>query len=191
MHLDLQGRNAVVAGGSRGIGRSIALAFARAGANVSICARGEQSLRATETELKSFGHTVHAASCDLGDGPAVTDADLRKPGVKLLNFWASWCEPCRAEHPVLSALQAEGVVIYGINYKDKPQDALKFLGDMGNPYTALGADAGPMALDWGVYGVPETYVIDGKGVVVLRLAGPITADNLESMVRPAMAKAAK
>lgn len=72
MHLDLQGRNAVVAGGSRGIGRSIALAFARAGANVSICARGEQSLRATETELKSFGHTVHAASCDLGDGPSVT-----------------------------------------------------------------------------------------------------------------------
>lgn len=126
----------------------------------------------------------------LGDGPVVTDADLRKPGVKLLNFWASWCEPCRIEHPMLEKLKAEGVVIYGINYKDKPADALKFLGDMGNPYTQLGADAGPMALDWGVYGVPETYVIDGKGQVCLRLAGPITADNLESQVRPAMAKAA-
>ena len=126
----------------------------------------------------------------LGDGPVVTDADLRKPGVKLLNFWASWCEPCRAEHPVLSQLKAEGVTIYGINYKDKPEDALKFLGEMGDPYTQLGADAGPMALDWGVYGVPETYVIDGKGVVVLRIAGPITAGNLASLVRPAMAKAA-
>ena len=126
----------------------------------------------------------------LGSGPAVTDADLRKPGVKLLNFWASWCQPCRAEHPMLERLQAEGVVIYGINYKDKPADAMKFLADMGNPYTQIAADTGPMALDWGVYGVPETYVIDGKGQVILRLAGPITESNLDSMVRPAMAKAA-
>ncbi|MBI1172770.1 DsbE family thiol:disulfide interchange protein [bacterium] len=126
----------------------------------------------------------------LGDGPAVTDADLRKPGVKLLNFWASWCEPCRAEHPMLEALQKDGATIYGINYKDKPADALKLLSEMGSPYALLGADAGPMALDWGVYGVPETYVIDGKGMVVLRLAGPITAANLESTIKPAMAKAA-
>lgn len=72
MKIDLKGRNAVIAGGSRGIGRSIALAFAEAGANVSICARGEESLRATEAELSRFGHKVHAATCDLGDGPAVT-----------------------------------------------------------------------------------------------------------------------
>ena len=72
MKIELQGRNAIVAGGSRGIGRSIALAFAEAGANVSICARGEASLRATETELRRFGHKVHATTCDLGDGPAVT-----------------------------------------------------------------------------------------------------------------------
>jgi 3-oxoacyl-[acyl-carrier protein] reductase len=72
MQLDLSGRNALVAGGSRGIGRSIALTFAQAGANVSICARGEPALRATEAELLHYGHTVHAASCDLGDGPAVT-----------------------------------------------------------------------------------------------------------------------
>lgn len=139
----------------------------------------------------TVGHTApNVRAVALGPGPVVTDADLRKPGVKLLNFWASWCEPCRIEHPMLEKLQAEGVVIYGINYKDKPEDALKFLGDMGNPYTQLGADAGPMALDWGVYGVPETYVIDGTGQVVLRLAGPITADNLDSQIRPAMAKAA-
>ncbi len=127
----------------------------------------------------------------LGEGPVVTDADLRKPGVKVLNFWASWCEPCRAEHPMLEKLKSEGVVIYGINYKDKPEDALKFLGVMGNPYAQLGADAGPMALDWGVYGVPESYVIDSKGMVVLRVAGPITDANLDSMVRPAMEKDAK
>lgn len=127
----------------------------------------------------------------LGDGPAPTDADLRKPGMKILNFWASWCEPCRAEHPMLEKLKAEGVTIYGINYKDKTADALKFLSDMGNPYTQIGADAGPMALDWGVYGVPETYVIDGNGKVILRLAGPITEGNLESMLRPAMAQAAR
>jgi cytochrome c biogenesis protein CcmG/thiol:disulfide interchange protein DsbE len=114
-----------------------------------------------------------------------------KGKVVLVNFWASWCEPCRAEHPVLDALQKEGVVIYGVNYKDTPDAAGKFLAEMGNPYAKIGADAGPMALDWGVYGVPETYVINGQGVVILRLAGPITAENLDSLVRPAMEKAAQ
>jgi cytochrome c biogenesis protein CcmG/thiol:disulfide interchange protein DsbE len=127
----------------------------------------------------------------LGADAPMDDADLRLPGVKLVNFWASWCEPCRAEHPVLDALQKEGVVIYGVNYKDTPEAAGKFLAEMGNPYAKIGADAGPMALDWGVYGVPETYVINGQGVVVLRLAGPITAENLEKLVRPAMMKAAQ
>lgn len=126
----------------------------------------------------------------LGEGDMVTDADLRAPGVKLLNFWASWCQPCRIEHPMLEKLRAEGVTIYGINYKDKPADALKFLAEMGSPYAGIAADSGPMALDWGVYGVPETYVIDGKGQILLRLAGPITEENLESQIRPAMAKAA-
>jgi cytochrome c biogenesis protein CcmG/thiol:disulfide interchange protein DsbE len=127
----------------------------------------------------------------LGDGAPISDGDLRTPGVKLVNFWASWCEPCRAEHPILEALQKEGVVIYGVNYKDTPEAAAKFLAEMGNPYTKIGADSGPMALDWGVYGVPETYVIDGKGVVVLRVAGPITAGNLDTMLRPALKKAAQ
>lgn len=92
---------------------------------------------------------------------------------------------------MLAALQKEGVVIYGVNYKDTPEAAAKFLAEMGNPYSKIGADAGPMALDWGVYGVPETYVINGQGVVVLRLAGPITAGNLEIQLRPAMQKAAQ
>jgi cytochrome c biogenesis protein CcmG, thiol:disulfide interchange protein DsbE len=126
----------------------------------------------------------------LGDGPTVTPDDLAAPGVKLVNFWASWCQPCRVEHPMLEQLAGEGVVIHGINYKDKPDDALGFLAEMGNPFSTLGADSGRMALNWGVYGVPETYVIDGTGKVVLRWAGPITEDVLEKTIRPAMARAA-
>ena len=126
----------------------------------------------------------------LGAGAVVTQADLAAPGVKLVNFWASWCQPCRVEHPVLERLRAEGVVIYGINYKDKPGDALGLLAELGNPYAKIAADAGRMALDWGVYGVPETYVIDGNGTVVLRWAGPITEQVLEQTLRPAMALAA-
>ena len=127
----------------------------------------------------------------LGTGPALTDAMLREPGVKLVNFWASWCAPCRAEHPVLKALSAEGVTILGVNYKDKPEAALQFLEELGNPYAAIGADDnGRMGLDWGLYGVPETFVIDGDGKVILRHAGPITAGILEERIRPALAAAA-
>ena len=128
---------------------------------------------------------------EMGSGPAFTDADLRSPGVKLVNFWASWCAPCRAEHPMLAALADEGITIYGVNYKDRVEDAQKFLGDLGNPFSAIGADAGRMALDWGVYGVPETYVIDGEGRIILRFAGPITAAELERSIRPAIAKASE
>ena len=127
----------------------------------------------------------------LGTGPELTDAMLREPGVKLVNFWASWCAPCRAEHPVLKSLQAEGVTILGVNFKDKPEAALQFLQDLGNPYAAIGADvSGRMGLDWGLYGVPETFVIDGTGKVILRHAGPITASILEDRIRPALAEAA-
>jgi cytochrome c biogenesis protein CcmG/thiol:disulfide interchange protein DsbE len=127
----------------------------------------------------------------LGSGPELTDAMLRAPGVKLVNFWASWCAPCRAEHPVLKGLSAEGVTILGVNYKDKPEAALRFLKELGNPYAAIGADgSGRMGLDWGLYGVPETFVIDGTGKVILRHAGPITAGILQERVRPALAGAA-
>lgn len=123
----------------------------------------------------------------LGDGPVLRDADLRGEGVKLVNYWASWCAPCRVEHPNLTRLAAEGVTIHGVNYKDKPANALGFLAELGNPYTAMGADeSGRMALDWGVYGVPETYVIDGEGKIVLRFAGPITERVLENTIRPAI-----
>ncbi|MFD1914345.1 DsbE family thiol:disulfide interchange protein [Halodurantibacterium flavum] len=130
------------------------------------------------------------ALAPLGDGPAFEDADLRGGGVKLVNYWASWCAPCRAEHPLLEELAAEGIPIYGINYKDRPENALGFLDELGNPYAALGADEGRTALEWGLYGVPETYVLDGEGRIVLRLAGPITARIMEDTIRPALARAA-
>jgi cytochrome c biogenesis protein CcmG, thiol:disulfide interchange protein DsbE len=119
-----------------------------------------------------------------------THDDLTRGGVKLVNYWASWCAPCRVEHPHLETLAAEGVPIYGINYKDDADKALAFLAELGDPYVALGTDGGRTALDWGLYGVPETYVLDAEGRVVLRFAGPITASILENTIRPALAQAA-
>ncbi|WP_170428905.1 DsbE family thiol:disulfide interchange protein [Ruegeria arenilitoris] len=119
------------------------------------------------------------------------DATLRDGEVKLVNYWASWCAPCRAEHPNLETLSEEGIPVYGINYKDKLDNAEAFLTDLGDPYKAIGRDEqGRMALDWGLYGVPETYVIDGEGTVILRFAGPITQRVIESTIRPALEKAA-
>ena len=123
----------------------------------------------------------------LGPEKPFTDSDLRAKGVKLVNIWASWCAPCRAEHPTLTKLAQQGIPIYGINYKDDPDKALKFLEELGNPYRAIGADpAGRMALNWGAYGVPETFVIDSDGRIVTRFAGPVTARVLETTLGPAI-----
>lgn len=131
------------------------------------------------------------ALAPLGDQPVFADADLRDGRVKLVNFWASWCAPCRVEHPNLERLADEGVTILGVNYKDKPAAALGFLAELGNPYAKIGADeSGRMGIDWGLYGVPETFVIDGTGKVVLRFPGPVTAQILETEIRPAMERAA-
>lgn len=110
--------------------------------------------------------------------------------VKLVNFWASWCVPCRVEHPQIAAL-AERVPVYGINYKDRrdgsPAEALAFLDELGNPYAAIGADdTGRTGIDWGLTGVPETFVIDGGGIVRLRHAGPIDAATMERTILPAI-----
>ncbi|NOE25543.1 DsbE family thiol:disulfide interchange protein [Ruegeria sp. HKCCD6157] len=119
------------------------------------------------------------------------DATLRDGEVKLVNYWASWCAPCRAEHPNLEALAAEGIPVYGINYKDELVKAETFLTELGDPYAAIGRDEkGRMALDWGLYGVPETYVVDGDGMIILRFAGPITQRVIENTLRPALEKAA-
>jgi len=122
--------------------------------------------------------------------PALTDADLRAGRPVVVNFWASWCPPCRAEHPLLEELAATGVPVLGINYKDTPDKAAGFLDELGNPYARLGTDPqGRAGLDWGLYGVPETFVIGPDGTVLLRIAGPVTRQNLTDQIAPALARA--
>jgi len=117
----------------------------------------------------------------------LTDEMLRDGEVKIVNFWASWCAPCRVEHPNLTALAAEGIPIYGVNYKDFDPNARAFLEELGDPYTAVGADKqGFHAIDWGVYGVPETFLVDGDGTILLRMAAPLTQRELTNRLRPAL-----
>ena len=126
----------------------------------------------------------------LGDKPLWSDETLGDGEIKLVNFWASWCAPCRVEHPNLEALKEEGITILGANYKDDPGNALAFLQELGDPYEAVGASARNMNIDWGVYGVPETFLIDGEGKVILRIAGPLTQRELTNRLHPAMEAAA-
>lgn len=127
----------------------------------------------------------------LGDLTPFDRETLATGEVKLVNFWASWCGPCRVEHPNLQQLADEGVVIYGVNYKDQPGNALSFLEELGDPYAAVAADeSGRTGLDWGLYGVPETFVLDANGKVILRFPGPVTQRVLNDTIRPAMAEAA-
>ncbi|MGF1474780.1 MAG: DsbE family thiol:disulfide interchange protein [Geminicoccaceae bacterium] len=105
--------------------------------------------------------------------------------VALVNVFASWCAPCRVEHPLLGRLASEGVPIYGINYKDEPEAARAWLEELGNPFEAIGADAeGRVAIDFGVYGVPETFVVDRDGRIRYRHAGPIMLRDLETTIQP-------
>lgn len=109
-----------------------------------------------------------------------------KGEVSLVNVFASWCTACRYEHPLFMRLQAEGTVpIHGINYKDRPQDAAKWLDELGDPYARTGADRdGRVSIDWGVYGVPETYVVDRNGRIAFKKIGPVDAQTLERETLP-------
>ncbi len=120
-----------------------------------------------------------------------TRADLAKGHVTVVNVFASWCIPCREEAPGLAALKGmDGITLYGVAWKDKAAAARAFLSDVGDPYAAVDLDEdGGTGIDWGVYGVPETFVIDGKGIVRLRLAEPLVGDALQQFVLPAIAKA--
>lgn len=124
-----------------------------------------------------------------GRSDGLSTADL-KGKVSLVNVWASWCPPCRAEQPVLMTLAKEGVRIYGINYKDKPEDARRFLETLGDPFARIGADSkGRVAIDWGVYGYPETFVVDAAGRIRYRHVGPINPGQIDSIIRPMLRKA--
>ena len=106
---------------------------------------------------------------------------LKDNKIRLINFWASWCPPCRVEHPQLEKLsKIKNIEIFGVNYKDNEIAAIKFLSDYGNPFSKIGSDkSGRNAIEWGVYGVPETFVIDKNGNVLFRHAGPITKKIFE------------
>lgn len=124
------------------------------------------------------------------DKPGFSSADLADGEVKLVNIWASWCGPCRVEHPYLMALAEEGVTIHGFNYKDTEGQAKRFLVDLGDPYARIGVDAsGRAGIEWGVYGVPETFVIDGAGRIVYKHVGPIQNDDVTKRIRPAIEEA--
>jgi cytochrome c biogenesis protein CcmG/thiol:disulfide interchange protein DsbE len=119
------------------------------------------------------------------------DGAVLKGDVTLINVWASWCVPCRDEAPLLMALAADKRIrVVGITYKDQAENARRFLGHYGNPFAANGMDGnGRAAIEWGVYGVPETFVVDRNGRISYKLIGPITPDNLESELKPAIEKA--
>jgi cytochrome c biogenesis protein CcmG, thiol:disulfide interchange protein DsbE len=108
--------------------------------------------------------------------PGLKTDDLKTGEVTIVNIWASWCGPCREEHPLLMQLASQpGVRLVGINNKDAASNAVRFLGALGNPFQAVGADTdGRVTIDWGGYGVPETFIVDGKGVIRHKHVGPLT-----------------
>ncbi len=132
----------------------------------------------------------------LDGATGLTDADLRSGHVSVVNIFASWCEPCHFEHEYLMALaadpslQAKGVAIYGVAQKDSAENIRRFLGAKGDPYAKVGLDQdGRAGIYWGVYGVPETFIVRGDGSLAFKLVGPMTAATLESEVKPQILKA--
>ena len=124
-----------------------------------------------------------------GRSLGLSSADL-EGHVSLVNVFASWCVACREEHPVLMQMKRSGLVaIHGLNYKDRPADAQKWLDERGDPYTRTGADIdGRVAIDWGVSGVPETFVVDREGRIAYKQIGPITPELVEKTLRPLIEK---
>jgi cytochrome c biogenesis protein CcmG/thiol:disulfide interchange protein DsbE len=137
-----------------------------------------------------------AAVEGLAAKPGLSDADLRQGHVTLVNVFASWCVPCRQEHPVLAEiakdakLAAEGVSLVGIAYKDEPANTSRFLAREGDPYAKIGADrSGMTGIDFGVYGVPETFVVKGDGTIAYKFIGPMDEASLRDTLLPEIEKA--
>ena len=122
----------------------------------------------------------------------LSSADL-KSEVSLVNVFASWCTACREEHPLLMELKKNGIVpIHGLNYKDKPNDAESWLNELGDPYTRTGADFnGRVGIEWGVYGVPETFVVDRNGRIAYKHIGPLTPKALRNKILPLISELRK
>jgi cytochrome c biogenesis protein CcmG, thiol:disulfide interchange protein DsbE len=132
----------------------------------------------------------------LDGATGLTDADLRRGHVTVVNVFASWCLPCHEEHPALlelaadKALVAAGVELIGVAQKDAPENVRRFLGAKGDPYAKVGLDRdGRAGIDWGVYGVPETFIVKGDGTIAYKFIGPMSAEALASVVKPQIEKA--
>lgn len=126
------------------------------------------------------------------DDGSLSSGDLKGQGVTLVNVFASWCVPCRAEHPLLMQLAKQGVRIVGINYKDKPQDVLPWLAELGNPFSQIGRDdTGRTAIDWGVYGVPESFLVDNDGRIRHKHVGPLMDHDVKTTILPMIRKLEK
>jgi len=125
--------------------------------------------------------------------PGFATADLAGNGVSVVNVFASWCVPCRAEHPLLMDLaQRDDITLIGMNYDDPAENALSFLAELGNPYDRIGADRDRRAgLEWGVYGVPETFVVNDAGIITFKHVGPLTPDSYRDQLLPAIEAAAQ
>ena len=127
------------------------------------------------------------------DGKPVPGLDpaALKGKVSVVNVWASWCVPCHDEAPLLTELgKDKRLQVIGINYKDSPENARRFLGRYGNPFGIIGVDGnGRAAIEWGVYGVPETFIVGRDGTIVYKLVGPVTPDNIDVVLKPEIDKA--
>jgi cytochrome c biogenesis protein CcmG/thiol:disulfide interchange protein DsbE len=126
------------------------------------------------------------------DTLGLSRADLvENEGPVIVNVFASWCVPCRAEHAVLTALvEQEGQTLFGINYKDKPEDAVRWLNDLGNPYARIGSDlSGRAGIEWGISGVPETFIVAPDGTVLYRYVGPVVGEDAVETFRAALREA--
>jgi cytochrome c biogenesis protein CcmG, thiol:disulfide interchange protein DsbE len=125
-----------------------------------------------------------------GAGVAGLKADDLRGKVALVNVFASWCVPCRVEHPILMRLTREpGITLYGMSYKDKAEDSARFLRELGNPYAAIGHDEnGRVGIEWGVYGVPETFIVDRSGRIRHKHVGPISPKDLQETILPLVAE---
>jgi cytochrome c biogenesis protein CcmG/thiol:disulfide interchange protein DsbE len=123
-------------------------------------------------------------------GKGFSSEDLKKGGISVINVFASWCLPCQTEHPLLTRLAKMNVAkIYGLNFKDSPDKAIKWLKELGDPYDAIGADPkGRVSIDWGVYGIPETFIVDGAGKIRFKYVGPMNDNILENQILPVIEK---
>ena len=145
------------------------------------------TLKPTEVPSPLIGKPVPAFSApSLSDPEKIVTDQVLRGRVSVLNVWASWCIPCRDEHPYVQELNARGLApVIGLNYKDKREDASRWLKQFGNAYTVSASDLdGRVGLDWGVYGVPETFIIDHQGIIRYKHIGPITAVSLREEIIP-------